>query len=629
MNRVSEKRNKKRENKKKKLQNRIKRFESAGRFATKNPFDNKEGEYVRYKDNHTMRRKNNIDTYWEMEKEIEIMNTDETQYEELGPVYIKYNTEVEEFNPPGVFANSYRDHSSYTLNHNRMWELLPILSKNAIEVNEQPRHRQRLQPLILEYTLPSTSSNIFSGEGNSSHSLRSRYRSFYDYFNIDKDSYNKLPKQLFDDAIPRKQPKMHYVRYFEQKCFPGLLHFSPTPAVFQVIRNNSHEGKTFSNRSKFYSPFPETCNYKKTFGSKLVNFNSPNNFSPFFGKVEKRNFSVKLKLKKSDDYTPRINNVDHRSTYHLTRDSVQDVFNNPLRRWNGKLSYVELDLFSEKRLTHIGTFGKRYYTFSFPSSDEARKYNLDMNVQIQCTSENYDHWVTRYNLSYYVSSLRSGKNRKGYWVDLGEFEGNTDRINEVLHKFDTPIFTQYIRITPLGFITSPSFQIALYNDTGIVDGVKENGEEGENEKIEKKEKRSGEDENARTVKYTVTYSNPRKYGIRTYHRENINYVPKWTKKENLRKQIKEERNEYEYDYEDYDDYDDKGKSKKVTPNRVEMKYPTYSDGKIVSCPPNCIVCKHFNSVPSDWFRIPEDLNKPEENWFDGAEYLEKIIQNRP
>lgn len=125
------------------------------------------------------------------------------------------------------------------------------------------------------------------------------------------------------------------------------------------------------------------------------------------------------------------------------------------------VKYFTVTFANDVKITHISTMGKPYLVYRYPHTSTSYDYNNlpydDLN-RINYTLDREKNYVTLYQ-------VYAKKSDDKEWKDLGNFHGNTDRNNEVLHKFDEPVVAKILRIVPKAYIGSPSMQIALYGDT--------------------------------------------------------------------------------------------------------------------------------------------------------------------
>lgn len=121
------------------------------------------------------------------------------------------------------------------------------------------------------------------------------------------------------------------------------------------------------------------------------------------------------------------------------------------------VEYMEIDLGKDTSLSMISTMGKVHDIDIFPSTDEEYK-------QVSNNKNNKISFVTETNHEYLTSyQVHVRKHSDKEWIKIGTFSGNSDRLTEVAHSI-TPIKVQYVRIIPLTFHGSPSFQVGLYGE---------------------------------------------------------------------------------------------------------------------------------------------------------------------
>jgi len=149
--------------------------------------------------------------------------------------------------------------------------------------------------------------------------------------------------------------------------------------------------------------------------------------------------------------------------------------------------YAEIDLGENTEITHIGTMGMRHNIHEFPDYEEQKEYGLSSKPKIQVVSETDKKWVTSYQVFVRVDS---GKK----WIGLGKFNGNTDRLTEVVHRFNHNVYARYVRVIPKTYNNYPGLQISLFGP-----------------KVDKNN--NVENENESTVSYTITYPSKRRYKL--------------------------------------------------------------------------------------------------------------------
>lgn len=328
---------------------------------------------------------------------------DPMQYEAYRGGYIKYNTEAEDSTGlDSKIFDTYIDPRFHTLSfdRNRMWEVYDKII-NSKERIVFPKHHRRA--------------------GFGVHNLVVEY---------------KLPITSYSVCkIDKVNNKRKYYRFNGQKIPVNTLCIRKGD-VFIPLRN---EGK---NRI----PEFRNTNYNKSFSVES---------SDYVPDLVKIPFTLKTTYSDTGNYFPAITKFGK-----LNYCSNPYTYNNNLF-WTGKIDGINITFTKEQRVTHIGTLGKRYIIDNFPSYTEweewpDNKKDEIRNVNIPYICENEDHYVLQYQILYV--------DEKGNWNDLGQFKGNCDRVTEVIHRFEKPIFTSKMKIIPYSFVRSPSIQISLYDD---------------------------------------------------------------------------------------------------------------------------------------------------------------------
>jgi hypothetical protein len=203
------------------------------------------------------------------------------------------------------------------------------------------------------------------------------------------------------------------------------------------------QGKNYKTNTLYYSSsihkFHEFGKYKLVDKKAL-------GLSPLYGSIKEKGVDLPRRL------------TEWCTNTHYDMGYKRDPYNHINHPFTGKLLSIDIDLSVDTQVSHISTMGKRYECYSFPTLEERRSFNISGMGVFNYITEKTHHYVCRYQV---LVRRHSSKQ----WISLGSFEGNKDRLTEVLHAFPELVLARYIRIVPESYNGSPSMQIALYNNT--------------------------------------------------------------------------------------------------------------------------------------------------------------------
>ena len=194
-------------------------------------------------------------------------------------------------------------------------------------------------------------------------------------------------------------------------------------------------------RNKYYD---SGIIYSSPGGSDPRNFEKYGNFKFSTEKLSRLYGSLSVKPHASRANVFMINTGDNFSVWLSGKYRSEDLYES-----------AEIDLGENTEVTHVGTMGMRHEMRPFPDCSEREEYGLPESPIIKVVSDIDKKWTTSYVIFVRVDS---GKKWFGGW----SFNGNTDRLTEVVHRLEQPLFVRYIRVLPKTYCNYPGMQISLF-----------------------------------------------------------------------------------------------------------------------------------------------------------------------